>query len=198
MQVTLHLNETFYNNSIASKSAKPDTTLGTITHQKVSHIQHRSHLLVRSVTPRDTGLYRCDSDLTGEASVQVYVVPPEDLMKSLHLHGAVEQSDSSKILRNHKVETPHRSSVTKSDTHSSFTSRVDDSHGSNSFYDHPTKSHSQNYKNYKMNQSVDVRWMISSSVSTSSSVLNVYRASFITVVVLTKIFTNNLLSVSDV
>ena len=69
--------------------------------------------MVRSVTPRDTGLYRCDSDLTGEASVQVYVVPPEDLMKSLHLHGAVEQSDSSKTLRDHNVETPHRSRVTK-------------------------------------------------------------------------------------
>ena len=154
--------------------------------------------MVRSVTPRDTGLYRCDSDLTGEASVQVYVVPPEDLMKSLHLHGAVEQSDSSKTLRDHNVETPHRSRVTKSDTHSSFTSRVDDSHGSNSFYDHPTKSHSQNYKNYKKNQSVNVRWMISSSVPTLSSGWNVYRASLVTVVVLTKMLTNTLFGVSGV
>lgn len=154
--------------------------------------------MVRSVTPRDTGLYRCDSDLTGEASVQVYVVPPEDLMKSLHLHGAVEQSDSSKTLRDHNVETPHRSRVTKSDTHSSFTSRVDDSHGSNSFYDHPTKSHSQNYKNYKKNQSVNVRWMISSSVPTLSSGLNVYRASLVTVVVLTKMLTYTLFRVSGV
>ena len=167
-------------------------------HQKPSYTQHRSHLLVRSVSPSDTGLYRCDSDLTGEAFVQVYVVPPEDLMKSLHLQGAVEKTDTSENIKDYRIENTKTSRVTKSDTHSSFTSRVDDSHGSNSFYDHPTKSHSQNYKNYKKNQSVNVRWMISSSVPTLSSGLNVYRASLVTVVVITKMLTNTLFRVSGV
>ena len=143
-----------------------------LTTQKPSYIQHRSHLLVRSVSPHDTGVYRCDSDLTGEASVQVYVVAPEDLMKSLHLHGALEKSDSSKIFRG-EVEGPYKP-VTTSDTYSSFTSRVD-GHGSNSFYDHPTKSHSQNYKNYKKNQStIQNIWRMSPSSPSSSTDLNVY------------------------
>ena len=139
---------------------------------KPTYTQHRSHLLVRSVSPHDSGVYRCDSDLTGEASVHVYVVAPEDLMKSLHLHGALEKSDSSKTFRG-KVEEPYKR-VTTSDTYSSFTSRVG-GHGSNSFYDHPTKSHSQDYKNYKKNQSI-VRniWRMSPSAPSSSTYLNVY------------------------
>ena len=150
-----------------------------LTAQKPSYIQHRSHLLVRSVGPHDTGVYRCDSDLTGEASVQVYVVAPEDLMKSLHLHGALEKSDSSKTFRG-KVEEPYKR-VTTSDTYSSFTSRVG-GHGSNSFYDHPTKSHSQNYKNYKKNQSsVQNIWRMSPSATSSSTDLNVYHHLSLTV-----------------
>jgi hypothetical protein len=140
-----------------------------LTTQKPSYIQHRSHLLVRSVSPHDTGVYRCDSDLTGEASVQVYVVAPEDLMKSLHLQGALEKSDSSKIFRG-KVEEPYKP-VTTSDTYSSFTSRVD-GHGSNSFYDHPTKSHSQNYK--KNQSTIQNIWRMSPSAPSSSTDLNVY------------------------
>ena len=140
---------------------------------KPTYTQHRSHLLVRSVSPHDSGVYRCDSDLTGEASVHVYVVAPEDLMKSLHLHGALEKSDSSKIFRGKVEEQPYKP-VTTSDTYSSFTSRVD-GHGSNSFYDHPTKSHSQNYKNYKKNQSfVQNIWRMSPSATSSSTDLNVY------------------------
>ena len=159
-------------------------SLDKTTHQKASYIQHRSHLLVRSVTPSDTGLYRCDSDLTGEAFVQVYVVPPEDLMKSLHLQGAVEKSDSSDILQKYRVEKSQRTRVTQNDKHSSFTSRVDDSHGSNSFYDHPTKSHSQNYKNYKKNQSsnVNVPWMISSSSASNLRLNNASFALFVTII----------------
>ena len=134
--------------------------------KKSPYIQHRSHLLVRSVSPRDTGVYRCDSDLTGEASVQVYVVPPEDLMKSLHLHGALDQTDLSKTFRSNGEEVKGR---TPSNAYSSFISRVDD-YGSNSFYDHPTKSHSEDYKNYKKNQSNYVQniWKMSPS-STSSA-----------------------------
>ena len=159
-------------------------------HQKPSYTQHRSHLLVRSVSPSDTGLYRCDSDLTGEAFVQVYVVPPEDLMKSLHLQGAVEKTGSSEKIQNYRIENSKTSRVTKSDTHSSFTSRVDDSHGSNSFYDHPTKSHSQNYKNYKKNQSsnVNVPWMISSSSPSSLSESISKYASFTAMIVSTNMF----------
>ena len=115
--------------------------------KKTSYIQHRSHLLVRSVTPRDTGVYRCDSDLTGEASVQVYVVAPEDLMKSLHLHGALDPTgDLSKTLRGHEEEEL----TSSNNAYSSFTSRVDD-HRRKSFYDHRSKSHSENYKNHKKN-----------------------------------------------
>ena len=36
--------------------------------------QHRSHLIVRRVRKRDGGRYRCSSDLTGEAHVDVKVV----------------------------------------------------------------------------------------------------------------------------
>ena len=45
-----------------------------VNHSSSTYVQHRSHLLVRNVGPKDSGRYRCDSDLTGEASVQVYVV----------------------------------------------------------------------------------------------------------------------------
>ena len=172
--------------------------LDKATHQKASYIQHRSHLLVRSVSPSDTGLYRCDSDLTGEAFVQVYVVPPEDLMKSLHLQGAVENSDSSQTLQKYRVEKSQRTRVTKNDKHSSFTSRVDDSHGSNSFYDHPTKSHSQNYKNYKKNQTINanVPWMISSSSTLSLSKSDPKYASYILIVAIMKMLICVIIDVS--
>jgi len=42
-----------------------------------------SHLIVDNVTLDDGGLYKCDSDLTGEESVQVQVV--EQDFKSLYL-----------------------------------------------------------------------------------------------------------------
>ena len=166
-------------------------------HLKPSYTQHRSHLLVRSVSPSDTGLYRCDSDLTGEAFVQVYVVPPEDLMKSLHLQGAVENTGSSEKNQNYRIENSPKSRVTKSDTQSSFTSRVDASHGSNSFYDHPTKSHSQNYKNYKKNQTrnVNVPWMISSSSPSSLSESISKYASFTAMIISMNILVSILLDV---
>ena len=147
--------------------------------KKSSYILHRSHLLVRSVTPRDTGTYRCDSDLTGEASVEVYVVAPEDLMKSLHLHGALDQTDLRKTFRSNSEEVK---GLTPSNAYSSFTSRVD-GHGSNAFYDHPTKSHSEDYKNYKKNQSNYVQniWKMSPS-ATSSACLNLNLVSTLVVI----------------
>ncbi len=45
--------------------------------------QHLSELVVDSVTESDSGEYRCDSDLTGEARVSVYVVRAD--LKSLHV-----------------------------------------------------------------------------------------------------------------
>jgi len=43
----------------------------------------QSHLIIDNVTLSDAGLYKCDSDLTGEESVQVHVV--EQDFKSLYL-----------------------------------------------------------------------------------------------------------------
>ena len=154
-------------------------------------------MLVRSVTPRDTGVYRCDSDLTGEASVQVYVVPPEDLMKSLHLHGAVEKTDSSQSLypvksKGVKDVTQQNIQVTTSKTYSSFTSRG--VHKSNSFYDHPTKSHSEDYKKYLKNKTRSGNamnvWKMSPSIPSSAS-NNVLINLFFSIVTALTIFTHS-------
>ena len=119
-------------------------------------------------------------------------------MKSLHLQGAVEKSDSSQTLQKYRVEKSQRTRVTKNDKHSSFTSRVDDSHGSNSFYDHPTKSHSQNYKNYKKNQTsnANVPWMISSSSPLSLSKSDPKYASYMLIVSITKMLICVIMDVS--
>ena len=119
-------------------------------------------------------------------------------MKSLHLQGAVEESDSSQTLQKYRVEKSQRTRVTKNDKHSSFTSRVDDSHGSNSFYDHPTKSHSQNYKNYKKNQTINanVPWMISSSSPLSLSMSDPKYASYILIVAIMKMLICVIIDVS--
>lgn len=43
---------------------------------------HQSEMVIRNVSDRDSGHYRCDSDLTDEASITVYVV--EEDLKSLY------------------------------------------------------------------------------------------------------------------
>ena len=168
---------------IKSKPAEPFT-----------YVQHRSHLLVRSVGPHDTGVYRCDSDLTKEASVQVYVVAPEDLMKSLHLHGAVENTDSSKIntFSENAFHDKSKSRVLTTSEDSSFISRAG-GHKSKSFYDHPTKSHSQDYKNYKKNQTSEnnIRsiWRMSPSAPSSAIYLSGYRNTSYLLIFITLIMT---------
>ncbi len=53
------------------------------SYSSYSYPRHLSRLVVDSVSESDSGEYRCDSDLTGEASVTVYVVRAD--LKSLHL-----------------------------------------------------------------------------------------------------------------
>ena len=161
----MHLNESTSNHSTSFKTL--DETFVTPP-PGISYVQHRSHLLVRSVGPQDSGVYRCDSDLTGEASVQVYVVDQEDLMKSLHLHGAFDKNDLSETLRVNDKELEGRK---PSNTYSSFLSR-DSEQDSNSFYDHPIKSHSPDYKTPTLNKSDHMGniWKVSPS-STSSAYL---------------------------
>lgn len=43
---------------------------------------HQSEMVIRNVSARDSGNYRCNSDLTDEARITVYVV--EEDLKSLH------------------------------------------------------------------------------------------------------------------
>ena len=161
----MHLNESTNNHSTSFKALNEASVTPA---PGASYVQHRSHLLVRSVGPRDSGVYRCDSDLTGEASVQVYVVDQEDLMKSLHLHGAFDKNDLSETLRLNDKELKGR---TTSNTYSPFLSR-DGEQDSNSFYDHPIKSHSPEYRAPTKHQSDHIAniWKMSPS-STSSAYL---------------------------
>ena len=63
--------------------AKVNLHLNEIVNDSSStYVQHRSHLLVRNVSPKDSGTYRCGSDLTSEATVEVFVVRED--FKSLH------------------------------------------------------------------------------------------------------------------
>ena len=167
----MHLNESTNNHSTSFKTL--NETFVTPA-PGISYVQHRSHLLVRSVGPQDSGVYRCDSDLTGEASVQVYVVDQEDLMKSLHLHGAFDKNGLSETLRVNDKDVKGR---TTSNTYSSFLSR-DGEQDSNSFYDHPIKSNSADYKIPTRNKSDHIAniWKMSPS-STSSAYLPLYSKS---------------------
>lgn len=59
---------------------------------------HTSHLEVRNVSVADTGQYRCGSDLTSEAAVQVYVVEEDFKSLSLGSHEEAVRKDSGMSL----------------------------------------------------------------------------------------------------
>ena len=118
-------------------------------------------------------------------------------MKSLHLHGAVEKTDSSQSLypvksKGVKDVTQQNIQVTTSKTYSSFTSRG--VHKSNSFYDHPTKSHSEDYKKYLKNKTRSGNamnvWKMSPSIPSSAS-NNVLINLFFSIVTALTIFTHS-------
>ena len=171
------------NNNLSAAPSSSKQSISSFT----SYSQHRSHLLVRSVSSRDSGIYRCDSDLTGEASVQVYVVAQEDLMKSLHLHGsAVEHKHISpqKTSQNGNGGSASmkkgRTYLDNINTYSSSSHDDDDGRG-NSFYHHPTKSLTSHHTDYSIkshskhnNKSnshlIENIWNIPTSSSSTSSI----------------------------
>lgn len=55
---------------------------------------HQSEMLIRNVSARDSGVYRCNSDLTDEAKITVYVV--EEDLKSLHSETAAAAASGNK------------------------------------------------------------------------------------------------------
>ena len=56
---------------------------------------HRSHLIVRGVRSRDSGRYRCSSDLSGEAHVDVAVI--DDKMSRVEPAAAAAASEETAV-----------------------------------------------------------------------------------------------------